>query len=79
MAVTNAQIHGALMPRPLKHILIAINDTTATDTDISAALVSLDEKAILRQLKASTATRVSILGGNCDPAFERLALDMAGV
>lgn len=79
MAVTNAQIHGAAISRPLKHILIAINNTTATDLDISAALVNLDEKDVLRQLKASTATRVSISAANTNPAFEKLALDMAGV
>lgn len=79
MAVTNAQIHGAQLPRPLKHILIAINNSTASDTDISASLVSLNEKVVLRQLKAASATRATIAASNCDPAFEKLALDMAGV
>lgn len=79
MAVTNAQIHGAQMPRPLKQLMIAVNNATATDTDICASQIGLDEKSVLRLLKAGTATRVTIAASNCDPAFERLALDMAGV
>lgn len=79
MAVTNAQIHGAHIARPLKRILIMINDAVATDLDVNASLVDLEEKKVLRLLKAGTATRVAIASANCNPAFERLAFDMAGV
>lgn len=79
MAITTAQINGAQMSQALKSILTAVNDTTASDTDISASLVGLEEKEVLRLLKAGSATRVSISARNCNPAFEKLALDQAGV
>ena len=54
------KIEGALMSPALRDIVLKMRTSTATVVDINAALISLPEKQMLRDVLAGTATIESI-------------------
>jgi hypothetical protein len=77
MSVTNAQIHGAIEPGEQRKILLRLNSATLTNTDIGASLLSLGEKAALRDVLNGTASRQSLNSRHISLPFKAILLSIA--
>ena len=62
-----------------KKMLIKVNDGSAALTDVAACLLSLDEKAVLRDIVNGVATRVGINTRELSLPFKSIALKIANV
>jgi hypothetical protein len=79
MSITDQAIQGAALDQNVRNLLQKINDGAATAIDINATNMGLAEKAICRELLASTATRVSIESRAVSLPFKTIALSIANV
>lgn len=79
MSITDQAIQGAALDQNVRNLLQKINDGTAAAIDINAANIGHQEKAICRELLASSATRVSIESRAVSLPFKSIALSIANV
>lgn len=79
MAITTAQINGAITDPANRAILVAVNAATATAIDIGAAPVSLALKTQLLDLLNSASTRQNINAAAIDLPCKAVLLAAAGV
>jgi hypothetical protein len=79
MSITTQAIQGAALAQNARNLLQKINDGAATAIDINASLLNLDEKAVARELLATTATRVGIEARELPLPFKAIALSIANV
>lgn len=80
MAITDVAINQAAgISNQAKKMLIKVNDGSASLTDVAACLLSLDEKAVLRDIVNGVATRVSINTREVSLPFKSIALQIANV
>ena len=78
--IIDAAINSAAgLSNEAKRMLMKVNDGLASATDVSACLLSLDEKHILRALVAHTATRIGISTREVSLPFKAVALAIANV
>lgn len=79
MAITNAAIAGLQLPLQVRQALIALNNATATTTDIKACIASPEEKLAMLDVLAATATRRGINAYSVDLPMKIALLGIAGV
>lgn len=79
MAIAAKDIYGSITGFALRSLMVGVNAGTASLTDISAAQVSLDEKAALRDVKNAVATRAGINARELDLPTKAVLFAMAGV
>ena len=79
MATTAAAIRSAAMSHHLREVLVKVNAGGTSPIDINAATVSNSEKAEMRAVVASTATRASINGSQLNLPEKAALLAIAGV